>query len=127
MTYIVVKTSKGAIFTTRFIRDIEVTATSTESDARMNINHIHSLLGHRDDASMRLSVKELGWVITHSKTKPCEHCACSKAKQKNVSKEVYLDLSKVTVPHADGTESEIKRKNLEIIVDEATGKKVQLS
>ena len=67
--------------------------------------------------------------------KPCKHCACSKAKQKFVSKEattekskkpckrVYLDLSKITVPHADGTESKTNKKNWRIMVDEATGKK----
>lgn len=69
------------------------------------------------------------------KLNPCEHCACSKAKQKNVSKEsvaekakrpcerVYLDLSKITVPHSDGSESAISKKNWRIMVDEATGKK----
>ena len=36
---------------------------------------------------------------------------------------MYLDLTKVTVPYADGSESLIKRKNWEVIVDEATGKK----
>ena len=67
--------------------------------------------------------------------KPCKHCACSKAKQKFVSKEataekskkpckrVYLDLSKITVPHDDGTESKTNKKNWRIMVDEATGKK----
>jgi hypothetical protein len=82
-----------------------------------------------------LSAKELGWEITRGKLKPRGHCACSKAKQKNVSKEattekskrpcerVYLDLSKITVPHSDGTESSISKKNWRIMVDEATGKK----
>jgi hypothetical protein len=67
--------------------------------------------------------------------KPCEHCACSKAKQKNVSKEettekskkpceqAYLDLFKITVPHSNGTESTINKKNWRRMVDEATGKK----
>ena len=61
--------------------------------------------------------------------------AKSKAKQKNVSKEstskkatevckqVYLDLSKVTVPKTDGTAFEIKQKYWRSIVDEKTGKK----
>jgi hypothetical protein len=102
----------------------------------MNINQVHSLLGHGNDTSMRLSAKELaGWEITRGKMKPCKHCACSKAKQKNVSKEatteksmkpceqVYLDLSKITVPHADSTESTINKKNWRIMVDKATGKK----
>jgi hypothetical protein len=132
---IVVKTAKGAIFATRFIRDIEVTGVSTESSTKMSINRAHSLLGLCDKNSTRLSAKQLGWVITRGKLKPCEHCVCSKTKQKNVSKEsvaekskiscerVYLDLSKITVPHSDGTESAISKKNWRIMVDEATGKK----
>jgi hypothetical protein len=61
---IVVKTAKGAIFATRFICDVEVTAVSTESDTRMNINQADSLLGHGNNTSTRLSAKELGWEIT---------------------------------------------------------------
>ena len=112
-----------------------MTAASTESGTRMNINQAHSLLRHGNDTSTRLSAKELGWEITHGKMKPCEHCACSKAKQKNVSKEettekskkpckqAYLDLFKITVPHSNGTESTINKKNWRRMVDEATGKK----
>ncbi len=101
----------------------------------MNINQADSLLGHGNNTSTRLSAKELGWEITWGTMKPCKHCACSKAKQKFVSKEattekskkpckrVYLDLSKITVPHDDGTESKTNKKNWRIMVDEATGKK----
>ena len=111
---IVVKTAKGAIFATRFIRDVEVTGVSTESGTKMSINRAHSLLGHGDENSTKSSAKQLGCVITRGKLKPCEHCVCSKTKQKNVSKEsvaekskrpcerVYLDLSKIIVPHSDG-------------------------
>ena len=76
----------------------------------MGIEKAHRLLGHGDENSTRLTAKKLGWVITPGKLKPCEHCAKSKAKQKNVTKRsdsstkaekpgerVYLDLSKVTV------------------------------
>ena len=46
------------------------------------------------------------------------------SKKSQIARErVYLDLTKVTVPKADGSESAIKRKNWEVIVDEATGKK----
>ena len=82
-----------------------------------------------------MTAKKLGWVITPGKLKPCEHCAKSKAKQKNVTKRsdssakaekpgerVYLDLSKVTVAGEKG-EVELKKKHWKIIVDEKMGNK----
>ena len=79
--------------------------------------------------------KYLGWKISNCSMHPCEHCAKAKAKQKNVmkvskaekakqpGKQVYLDLSKVTVSKLDGTEFEINQKHWKIIIDECTGKK----
>jgi hypothetical protein len=58
----VIKTAKGVIFATRFIRNVQVSAASTESGIRMNINQAHSLLvlvlGHADETSTRITAKE---------------------------------------------------------------------
>ena len=82
--------------------------------AKMNIWKAHGLLGHGDEESMQQTAKQLGWIITRGSLKPCLHCAKSKTKQKNVSKEsnskkvakpgkrIYLDLSKVTIYKSDG-------------------------
>ena len=132
---IVIPTPRGAVFACRFMRNSDVAASSTETGVRMNINKAHGLLGHGDENSTRLMAKELGWVITPGKLQPCEHCAKSKAKQKNVTKKstsvtkadepggrVYLDLSKVTVAGDNGVE-ELNKKHWKVIVDEKTGKK----
>ena len=91
----------------------------------MNITKAHSLLGRRNEEAMRQSARELGWVLTHGKMKPCEYCVWSKAKQKNVCKKstalkaeepggrVYLDLLKVTVSRDDGSDFELNRKHTE--------------
>ena len=121
---IVVKTSRGAIFAARFIRQSETNAASTEKGLSMNINKAHALLGHGDEESTRETARALGWVITRGKMTPCVHCAKSKAKQKNTSKNstsedkatkpgdrVFLDLTTISVPRADGTLYRINQKN----------------
>jgi hypothetical protein len=106
---IVINTAKGAIFACRFIRSgVELADVGTEARTTMNISKAHGLLGHVNEESTRKTAKELGWVLTRGKLKPCLHCAKAKAKQKNVCKasetpkaekpgeRVYLDLSNVT-------------------------------
>ena len=133
---IVVKTPRGAIFATRFDRESEVNAASTEKGTRMNITKAHALLGHGDEESTRATAKHLGWTITRGKLKPCVQCAKSKAKQKRTVKasnsenkatkpggRVFLDLSVVTVPKSDGSEFVLNQKQWRTLVDQATGKK----
>ena len=84
---------------------------------------------------MGKTAKELGWVLTHGTLMPCEYCARSKAKQKNVRKEfitlkvdvpghkLYLDLSKVTVKSGTSENVTINHDNWKVLVCEATGKK----
>ena len=133
---IVVKTPRGAIFAAHFVRDSEVNAASTEAGTSMNINKAHALLGHRDEDSTRNTAKHLGWRITRGTLDPCVHCAKAKAKQRRTVKSsesenkatkpggrVFLDLSKVTVPKADGTEFVLHQKQWRIIVDQVSGKK----
>ena len=81
---------------------------------------------------MRKTAKELGWVLTRGTLKPCEYCARSKAKQKNVRREsiaqkaevpghrLYLDLSKVTVKSGTSENVTINRDNWKVLVCEAT-------
>ena len=132
---IVIPTPRGAIMACRFVRDAEIQAVSTDAGTSMSIQKAHGLLGHGDEESTRRTAKQLGWIITRGKLKPCLYCATSKAKQKNTCKKsespkaeepgerIFLDLSKVTVPRADGTGFEINAKWWKSMVDEATGKK----
>ena len=91
---IVVRTAKGVVFVCRFFRDAETATASTDVGTRMDINKAHGLLGHGNKEVTRKLGQELGWIITRGKTKLCEHCARSKAKQKNVCK-------KSTAPKAE--------------------------
>lgn len=138
---IVIRTARGAIYATRFIRETsEVSAVGTEAGTVMNIYKAHALLGHSKEESVRQTAKHLGWVITRGtmRPKPCEECAKSKAKQKalgNGKKKtsdtselkpgdmIYLDLSKVTAAKSNGSNEDIPRKHCEIMVDKSTGKK----
>jgi len=102
---------------------------------KININIAHCLLVHQNEDSVRKTAKELGWVLTRCTLMPCEYCAKSKAKQKNVRKEsitpkadvpghrLYLDLSKVMVKSGTSENVTINRDNSKVLVCEATGKK----
>jgi hypothetical protein len=83
---IVVPTEKGAIYACKFVQTVDVTMASAERTMKVNINMAHCLLGHRNEDSVRETVKELGWVLTCGMLIPCEYCARSKANQKNVRK-----------------------------------------
>ena len=132
---IVVPTEKGAIYACKFTRTLELATASADTPVRLNINMAHCLLGHRNEDSVRKTARELGWVLSRGTLKPCEHCARSKAKQKNVRKEsvapkadvpghrLYLDLSKVTVKSETSENVSINRDNWKVLVCEATGKK----
>ena len=81
---IVVPIEKGAIYTCKFVRTVEVAMARAENKMKVNINMAHCLLGHRNEDSMHKTAKDLGWVLTRGTLMSCEHCARSKAKQKNV-------------------------------------------
>jgi hypothetical protein len=63
---------------------MEIATAITENVVRLNINMAHCLLGHQNEDSVWKTARELAWVITCGTLMPCEHCARSKAKQKNV-------------------------------------------
>ena len=95
----------------------------------------HCLLGHRNEDSVQKTARELGWFIMRGMLMPCEHCARSKAMQKNVQKEsitpkadvpghrLYLDLSKVTVKSRTSENVTINHDNWKVLVCEATEEK----
>jgi hypothetical protein len=133
---IVVKTRQGAVFAARFVRDAEINAASTAEGISMNINKAHALLGHCNEDTTRQVARGLGWTITRGSLKPCAHCAIAKAKQKNTVKvsvsedkakkpgeRLFLDITTISVPRADGTLFRINRKYFRGAVDQATGKK----
>ena len=121
---IVIPTAKGAIMACRFIRSeaSEVSAVSTGAKTKMSVAKAHELLGHGCEADNRAPAKQLDWDLTRGSFGVCMHCAQAKAKQKNVCKasespkattpggRVYVDLSKVTVPMAEGGEYTIAQK-----------------
>ena len=45
----VVPTEKGAIYTCKFVRTVEIVTASTESMVKLNINMPHCLLGHQNE------------------------------------------------------------------------------
>ena len=106
---------------------------------KLNIDMAHCLLGHQNEDSMQKTAMELALVLTRGTLIPCEHCARSKAKQKNVRKEsitpkadapghrLYLDLSKVAVKSGTLENVTINRDNWKALVCKATGKKWSVS
>ena len=85
---IVVPTEKAAIYSCKFMCMTEIAASSTKSGVRLNINMVHCLLGHWNEDSMQKTAREFGWVLAWGMLKPCKHCTKSKAKQRNVRKEL---------------------------------------
>jgi hypothetical protein len=75
----------------------------------------------------------LNWILTKGTLKPCEACAATKVKHKNVLKtnsmtpsnmkkdknRIYLDIATITRPD----KKEVYKKNWRIMVDEGTGTK----
>jgi hypothetical protein len=124
---IVVPTEMGAKYACKFVRTVKVVTASSERMMKVNINMAHCLLGHRNEDSMHKTAKELGRVLTRGKLIPCEHCARSKAKQKNVQVEsispkanvpghrLYLDISKVTVKSGTSESVTINRDNWKVL------------
>jgi hypothetical protein len=130
---IVMPTEKGAIYACKFACTVEVATASTENLMKVNINMAHCFLGHQNEDSVCKTAKELGWVLTRGTLMPCEYCARSKAKQKNVQKEsatpkanvpghrLYLDLSKVTVKSGTSAIVTINHDNWKVLVCKAAG------
>ena len=110
------------MFACRFIRNEELNAVNTEKGVTMNITKAHVVFGHIHEDAVRRMANQMDIKITCGKLVSCKHCAKSKEKQKNVSKEsqskkatevceqIYMDLSKVTVPKQDGTTFDINKK-----------------
>jgi hypothetical protein len=120
---IVVPTKKWAIYACKFVQSVEMVGASIGKAMRLNINMAHCLLGHGNEDSVRKTARELVWILTCGTLKPCEHCAQSKAQQKNVRKEsvaqktdvpghrLYLDLSKVTIKMETAESATINHDN----------------
>jgi hypothetical protein len=64
---------------------------NTDFGVRLNINVAHCLLSHRNENSVHKTAIELGLIIAQDTLKICKHCAKSKAKQKNVQKEMVAE------------------------------------
>ena len=64
---------------------------STKSGSKIAVKHAHSLLGHCGEAYTRSTAKALNWTLTQGGLGNCEDCAVSKARQKNLPREVVLE------------------------------------
>ena len=62
-------------------------ATINMENKNVPINQAHQMLGHAAEDKMRQTAKLLGWHLI-GKLQQCEDCAISKAKQKNLHKQV---------------------------------------
>ena len=56
-------------------------------EVKQSIKQAHGKVGHPSEELTRMIAKALEWTITRGSLGPCEACAVSKAKQKNVPKE----------------------------------------
>ncbi len=59
---IVVPTAKGAVYVSKFVQGVEIALACTATCTRMKINMAHCLLSHRNEDSVRKTVKQMGWV-----------------------------------------------------------------
>jgi hypothetical protein len=103
---IVIPTPKGALYCMYYKRAGEMAMSVTDSGTKMNIMKAHDLLGHCGEDMTRSAAKLMGWVLSGPWI-PCESCAITKAKQKNVPKEsehekatkganrIFLDIATV--------------------------------
>ena len=116
---IVIPITRGAVFACRFIRNEELNAVGSEKGITINITMAHGVFGQVHKDAARRMANHMHIKLTRGKLAPCKHCAKSKAKQKNASKEIqfnkaaevcertYMDLSIVTVPKQDGSTFDI--------------------
>ena len=59
----------------------------------MTMKEAHEYLGHTNENTTRMTAKSMGWTLT-GKFPVCEACAVSKARQKNMPKEVKNPVKK---------------------------------
>jgi len=92
-----------------------------------NVTELHKRLGHPGEERLRATAHNLNMELTGN-LKPCEDCAVSKARQKNILKvntnrskiageRLYIDLSGIKARSLGGS------KYWVLIVDDATGMK----
>ena len=90
----------------------EMAMAMTPKITKIDINKLHCMLGHANEAYSRLTAKEYGWEAT-GKWAVCENCAIAKSKQKKLSKtntspvmypgeQLYLDTSSIKSTAIDG-------------------------
>jgi transposase InsO family protein len=64
-----------------------VAIVAMDKGKRVNVNDLHVLLSHVAEHTARKTANFYGWDIFGTFT-PCDHCATSKARQKNINKSV---------------------------------------
>ena len=131
---IVIKTKKDALFCGYLQRSKaanEAMGGLPQKGTRMTPEKAHALLGHPNMEYTRETAKHLGWELTGSNNQPCQSCAESKAKQKNIPK--VTEGAKATAPNErllqdvatvkarSGVEARVSKPQWQNIVDELTG------
>ena len=80
-------TTREAVLACRFIQDEELNAMRAEKQTTMNITKMSGVFGHMHEYTVRRMAKHMNIKLPCGTLAPCKHCAKSKGKQKNVSKE----------------------------------------
>jgi hypothetical protein len=87
----IMPTSKGFVVGIEMLPTTQgqgnVAIVAMDKGKKVNVNDLHVLLSHVAEDTARKTAKFYGWDVFGTFT-PCDHCATSKARQKNLNKSV---------------------------------------
>ena len=87
--YLKIKTKNGFVPGVRMIPKTKDQKESTETNNnKLPYDKVHAILGHMGETSTRATARNLGIGITRGTSKQCMSCAISKAKQKNLNRNI---------------------------------------
>ena len=93
--YLKIKTKNGFIPGVRMIPKTKDHNTSAETNNnKLSYDKVHAILGHMGQDSTRATARNLGIEITRGTSKQCMSCALSKAKQKNLNRNITTMVKK---------------------------------
>jgi hypothetical protein len=92
---IAIPTPKGMLFAMYIHQDTEIAGATADAGLIILIQQAHDHLAHTGEELTQKMAKELGWKLMCGSLKPCNACADSKAKQKNVPQASKHQVAKV--------------------------------
>ena len=96
----ILKTKNGFVLGINLLPIFENMATTAVESSKMNnkidINNLHTILGHCGEATARMTGKAHGYDVVGI-FKPCEACSVGKARQKSVTagERLYVDIRSI--------------------------------